>query len=99
MNLQTPDLTKYYPSCTQALTAASIQSQFKPLVETYQHHVENQLMDYIPAKDVLGTGGYLYNIASKRQLSCSIGVKPVADKLNLSANTTGGNIGLIWVFK
>ena len=101
LNLQTPDLTKYYAACTNALTAASIQSKIKPEVDKYQHDLEKKVYKEVTQETgerIWQAGGLVYALAIKRQLAGSISAKPIADNLNLTIGSDSGNMTLTWSF-
>ena len=101
---QTPTLTQYYYACTQALTAASIQTHVTSSVETAGNMVEKKAIEeskYVT--DVTGTsiwavGMFTYTTYVKQTLAVTVPIKPIADNLSLSANLDSQNLKLSWSF-
>lgn len=101
---QTPALTQYYYSCTQILTAASIQTHVTANVQKASKMVEDKAMEEskyvtnVTGTSIWAVGMFTYTTYVKQTLAVSVPVKPVADNLSLSANIGSQNLSLSWSF-
>lgn len=96
-----PTIPQYYSSCTNALTAASIQSNFTKEVETVQHRIENKVSKEVVSvtgDKVWVVTGFVYATYVKQMVVFNTSIKPLADNLNVSANKTSQTINLGWNF-
>lgn len=94
---QDANLSKYYTSCTNVLTAASIQTHIKPQIETVQHKIEKDITNET-GEQFWFIGGFLYTVYTKDQLVLSTPIKPFIDNLNLTVNHNTSNLTLSWYF-
>lgn len=97
VNMQTPELSKYYAACQQSLTAASIQTHLKPTVEQYQQDIEKMIAKETGEK-VWAVVGFAYPFYAKEQLVLNLNAKPVADNLGLTIRKDNTFAALTWSF-
>lgn len=95
INMQTPELSKYYESCKQILTAASIQTRLKPDVEMYQQTIE-QMVAKQTGEGIWVMSGFVYTMYTKNKLLFNFPIRPVADNMILELNQTTQNVALSW---
>lgn len=97
LNMQTPELSKYYAACQQTLMAASIQSKLKPEIEAYQQNIEKMIAKQTGEK-VWSVVGLAYAMYIKQQLAFTLSIKPVADNLYVAIGQTNQSATLTWSF-
>lgn len=97
VNMQTPELSKYYESCKQILTAASIQTHIKPDLEKYQSTVEQIVMQQTGERIWWATG-VAYTMYFKNKIILNFSAKPIIDNVNLEFNNDTQNVALTWSF-
>lgn len=95
LNLQTPDLSKYYGACQHVLMAASIQTHVKPKFEAFQRGIEQVIAESTNEK-VWMVVGFAYASYVKNQLTFNLNVKPIVDNLYITANTDAQMTTLSW---
>lgn len=91
-----PEASKYYASCVNATTAASIQTNVKPTLDNYEQVIQNKVKKET-GEAIWWVAGTAYAYEQKGTVNFNIGLKPIVDSVQISGSPNGsGNLNLTW---